>query len=171
MAALLAGIAFLNIDTYFGAQAQHPEVYASFSTDETLIARHMVEQRSRGHSLFVSRQYLFSLTSSLLAQSPRREVIRAPGGIPNRLHAGTARGVYLLEPREASVYRLLRTYYPDGVYQVVRPPGGGRVLYYSVVLESKQLERRQGLMEVITLSDGTAIETTQPTTARLRFPG
>ncbi|MCH8840929.1 MAG: hypothetical protein IH831_09720, partial [Planctomycetes bacterium] len=65
--ALLGVIAFANVDTYFGAQASDPRVFAAFSTDETLMSRHMTDQQRRGYSLWVSRQFLFGLTSTLLA--------------------------------------------------------------------------------------------------------
>ena len=162
--ALLGGIAFLNVDTYFGEQAGHPKVFASFSTDETLMARDMVEQQRRGHTLFVSRQFRFSLTTSLLADSPKFEVIRAPTQIPIDLDRVWLGASIYLEPREASVYRLLKTYYPDGRFTEVRPPGGGDVLYYSAALDRSHLAQRQGLSGRYTLADGSVREAVQPTT-------
>ena len=162
--AVLGGIAFLNVNTYFGEQASHPKVFASFSTDETLMARDMVEQRRRGHTLFVSRQFQFSLTTSLLADSPKFEVIRAPTQIPIDLDRVWLGASIYLEPREASVYRLLKTYYPDGRFAEVRPPGGGDVLYYSAALEQSHLAQRRGLNGRYTLTDGSVREAVQPTT-------
>ena len=152
---LLGMIAFLNIGTYFGDQARHPEVYASFSTDETLMAKHMLEHYPQGSTVLVSRQLLHSLTVSMLANNPRVEVLRAPTGVPvdpSRVWMGAT--IYL-EPRESSVYRLLQAYYPDGRFETVRPPGGGRVLFYSVVLTREQLESRTGLEGRYSLPDGS----------------
>ena len=164
LVAVLGGVAFLNVDTYFGEQARNPEVYRSFSTDETLMARHMVEQQRRGHSLFVSRQFIHSLTASLLAADPLREVIRAPVDIPiDPAKVWLGASIYL-EPRESSVYRLLQTYYPDGTYEEVRPPGGGEPLYYSAVIAREQLEARQGLSALYTFADGETRESIQQTT-------
>ena len=164
LAVALGAIAFVNVNTYFGEQARHPEVYASFTTDETLMARHMLEQQSRGYSLLVSRHFIFSLNASLLADNPRREIIRAPTGVPidpARVWLGAS--VYL-EPREASVYRLLKAYYPGGAFAEVRPPGGGRVLFYTAVLSREQLEQRQGLVATHILPNGAVRESTRSTT-------
>ncbi len=167
VAVLLGLIAFVNIDTYFGEQARDPEVYAAFSTDESLIARDMLQKRNQGYDILTSRQFKFSLVALLLGQSTSYDVIRAPTGIPidpSRVSRGVS--IYL-EPREAGVYRLLKSYYPDGQFSEVRPPGGGNVLYYSAVIEKDQLESRLGLLENRTLADGTAQESIRPETEAL----
>ena len=79
---MLGVIAYENVNTYFGAQARHPEVYAAFSTDETLVGRHMSEQQRLGRSLMISRQLLHSLSISLIADNPRTRVLRVPDGVP-----------------------------------------------------------------------------------------
>ena len=167
---VLGVITYLNVNTYFGEQARHPEVYAAFTTDETIMARDMVEQQRRGFTLFVSRQFKHSLTRSLLADDPRIEVIRAPTGIPidpARVWRGAA--VYL-EPREGGFFELLRTYYPDGRFREVRPPGGGRVLYYLAEIPREALESRQGLSVRYTISGGVVREFTQGSTAGVWLP-
>ena len=163
LAVALGGIAFVNINTYFGKQARDPQVYAAFSTSETLMARDMVQQQRRGYSLLTSRQLLHNLTASLLADNPHYKVIRAPADIPIDPAKVSLGAAIYLEPREASVYRLLRTYYPDGAFQEMRPPGGGDVLLYSVVISRQQLQASQGLSARYTLSDGTIRETMQLT--------
>ena len=168
--AALGGIAYLNINTYFGPQASHPQVYASFSTVETLLARHMLEQQRRGHSLFVSRQFKHGLSTALLANEPRYDVIRAPTGIPiNPDNVWLGASIYL-EPREGSVYRLLQAYYPDARFEVVRPPGGGDVLYYSAVLSRAQLEDPRGLVARSSRADGTVRETLVSSTEVIWLP-
>jgi 4-amino-4-deoxy-L-arabinose transferase-like glycosyltransferase len=153
--ALLGMIAFANVDTYFGAQASDPRVFAAFSTDETLMSRHMTEQQRQGYSLWVSRQFLFGLTSTLLASQPRLEVIKAPETIPLD-STGLWRGASIyLEPRESGFYDTLREYYPDGQFMAVRAPGGGEPLYYSAVISREQLAARQGLEATYRLADGS----------------
>ena len=71
-------VAYLNVDLYFGDQANDPRVYAAFSTDETLMARSQIEQQRRGYSLWVSRQFLLGITGSLLADHPRIELLKVP---------------------------------------------------------------------------------------------
>ena len=110
MAGLLGVIAFLNINTYFGDQASDPAVYAAFTTDETLIGRHMLEQQSRGYSLYTSRQFKFAIGINLAGHNPRYEVIRVPTDIPiDAARVGNGASIYL-EPREGSVFRLLKAY-------------------------------------------------------------
>ena len=153
--ALLGVIAFANVDTYFGAQASDPRVFAAFSTDETLMSRHMTEQQRRGYSLWVSRQFLFGLTSTLLANQPRFKIIKAPETIPLD-SSGLWHGASIyLEPRESGYYETLREYYPDGQFTEVRAPGGGEPLYYSAVLSREQLAARQGLEATYRLVDGS----------------
>ena len=165
LAGLMGVVAFANINTYFGEQARHPAVFASFSTDETLMAQHMVEQQRLGYSLLVSRQFKYGLTTSLLAKDPRYDVIRAPAGIPiDPAQVWLGAAIYL-EPREASIYRLLRTYYPDGQFQEVRPPRGGDVMFYSAVISREELEMPMGLRAKYTDQTGAVREAIQATTA------
>ena len=169
--ALLGWIAFLNVNTYFGEQASHPEVYASFSTVETLMARHMLEQQRQGYSLFVSRQFKHGLSTALLANEPRYEVIRAPMEIPLDPEGAWLGASIYLEPREESVFRLLRAYYPDAGFEEVRPPGGGDVLYYSAVLSREQMEFPRGLVGHYSLPGGIVQETVVRSTEAVWLPG
>ena len=158
---LLAVIAFANVNTYFGKQADHPEVYASFSTDETLMASDMKRQQRRGYSLMVSRQFLYGLTASLLVGDPRFETIAAPHNIPldpDQVWRGAA--IYL-EPREAGFYHLLKAYYPDGDFREVRPPAGGDAMFYSAIISRSLLERDKGLLQRRTFPDGSTEESTK----------
>jgi hypothetical protein len=164
LAALLGAIAFLNIDMYFGEQASDSRVYAAFSTDETLMARHMIEQQGQGYQLLTSRQFKYSLNVALLAIRASYEVLRSPAGVPidgSRVSRGVA--VYL-EPREAGVFRLLKTYYPEGRFQEVRPPGGGDVLFFSAIISRHQLVSKQGLRSVMTLGHGAVLDETLDST-------
>ena len=156
--ALLGVIAFANVDTYFGAQASDPRVFAAFSTDETLMSRHMIDQQRRGYSLWVSRQFLFGLTSTLLANQPRFEVIKAPETIPLDSSGSWLGASIYLEPRETGFYETLKEYYPDGQFTEVRAPGGGDPLYYSAVISREQLAARQGLEATYRLPDGSQPE-------------
>ncbi len=158
VAGLLAAIAFNNIDSYFGRQADDPAVYASFTTDQTLIARDMRGQLSQGYTLLTSRQFLYGRTLSVVAGSPAYDAIRAPTGVPID-PADVAHGAAIyLEPRERSLYDLLRVYYPDGAFREIRPPAGGDPLYYSAYITRKQLEARTGLDVLYHLADGSTRE-------------
>jgi hypothetical protein len=163
VALMLGVIAYANINTYFGEQAGNPQVYAAFSTDETLIARDMVDAQRRGYDLLVSRHFVFSLNTTLLANQPRTRVLRAPAGVPIDASEVSQGVSTYLEPREASVYRLLQAYYPDGSFHEVRPPGGGDVLFHSAAISREQLEAPHGLDAVYTAANGGSRSETQRT--------
>ena len=164
LAAALGVIAFSNVDTYFGRQARHPEVYASFSTAETLIARDIVRRRVGGYGLLISRQFLHNPTILLIAGDADYRVVSAPAGVPIGPDQGPEGVSIYIEPREAGVYRLLKAYYPEGAFEEVRPPGGGDVLYYSAVIGRDQLKEPMGLAARYVLPDGSVRQGIQPTT-------
>ena len=154
--ALLGIVAYLNVDFYFGDQANDPRVYAAFSTDETLMARSQIEQQRLGYSLWVSRQFLFGLTSTLLANHPRVEVLKAPETLPldsTRVWRGAAA---YYEPRERGFWEVMKTYYPDANFNVVTAPTGGDPMYYTGFVRREQLAERQGLDATYTV-DGNEV--------------
>ena len=155
--ALLALIAYLNVDLYFGQQADDPRVYAAFSTDETLMARSHVEQQRLGYSLWVSRQFLFGLTSTLLANHPRLQVVAAPETLPldsTQVWRGAAA---YFEPREEGFWHVMRAYYPDAEYRSVTAPAGTEPLFYTGFVSRQKLADRQGL-DADYMVDGEEVE-------------
>ncbi len=160
VALLLAVIAYTNINTYFGEQAEHPEVYASFSTAESLMQIDVDELASRGYNPLVSRQFILIHTVYTHIYGGRlfREVIAAPESIPIDLKSVWHGAAVYLEPRESGFYDTLKTYYPDAEFHEVRPPTGGEVMYYAAYLSREQIEAAQGLVSRITQPDGEVVE-------------
>jgi len=158
IAVLLAVIAYANINTYFVAQANDPEVYASYSTDDTLMARDMADQAERGYSPMVSRQFRHSLVASLFGHRYPRQTIAAPTNIPLDPKMVWQGAAIYLEPREAGFYDTLRAYYPTADFREIRPPMGGNVLYYSAYVGREELEAAQGLISRRTLESGEVVE-------------
>lgn len=164
LAALLAWIAYANINAYFGEQASHPDVYSAFSTADTLMARDMDDQAQRGYSPMVSRQFRYSSTAFLLGSNIKRETIAAPVNIPldpGQVWQGAA--IYL-EPRESGFYDTLKAYYPEADFGEVRPPAGGDVMYYVAYISAEQLAAVQGLTERRIYADGSMREAVKTTT-------
>ena len=154
--ALLGIVAYLNVDLYFGDQANDPRVYAAFSTDETLMARSHVERQRLGYSLWVSRQFLFGLTSTLLADHPRVEVLKAPETLPlDSANVWRGAAAYF-EPRERGFWEVMKTYYPDAIFNIVTAPTGGDPMYYTGFVSREQLANRQGLDATYTV-DGNEV--------------
>ena len=142
---VLAVIAYNNVEFYFGDQANDPRVYAGFSTDEFLMSKSQAEQQSQGNSIWVSRQFRFSLIGELLGSGPKVEVVKPPGTLPldsTRVWHGAA--IYF-EPRERGFWELTKAYYPDGEFHAVTPPMGGEPLFYTAFVSRERLAMRQGL--------------------------
>ena len=158
IAGLLVVIGYANISAYFGEQANSPEVYAAYSTDETLMARDLAEQAERGYSPMVSRQFRHSLVASLFGHRFPRQTIAAPANIPLDPESVWRGAAIYLEPRESGFYDTLRAYYPDADFREIRPPVGGDVLYYSAYISREQLQAAQGLVERRTMVGGEIIE-------------
>ncbi len=158
IAGLLVVIGYANINAYFGEQANSPEVYAAYSTDETLMARDLARQAERGYSPMVSRQFRHSLVASLFGHRFPRQTIAAPTNIPLDPESVWRGAALYLEPRESGFYDTLRAYYPDADFREIRPPVGGDVLYYSAYISREQLEAAQGLVERRTMADGEIVE-------------
>lgn len=158
IAGLLVVIGYANINAYFGEQANSPEVYAAYSTDETLMARDLAEQAERGYNPMVSRQFRHSLVASLFGHRFPRQTIAAPTNIPLDPESVWLGAAIFLEPRESGFYDTLRVYYPSADFREIRPPVGGDVLYYSAFISREQLEAAQGLVERRMMEDGEIIE-------------
>ena len=156
--ALLAVIAYANIEAYFGEQANDPDVYSAFSTSDTLMARDSADQIRRGYNPMVSRQFKFSSTADLFGSGFYRETIAAPANIPlspSQVWRGAA--IYL-EPRESGFYDTLRAYYPTADFREVRAPSGEEALYYAAYISDEELRAAQGLVERRTTADGEVSE-------------
>lgn len=156
--ALMAVIAYANINAYFGEQANDPAVYSAFSTSDTLMARDSADQIRRGYNPMVSRQFKFSSTADLFGSGFYRETIAAPTNIPlspSQVWRGAA--IYL-EPRESGFYDTLRAYYPTADFREVRASSGEEALYYAAYISDEELRATQGLVERRTAADGEVSE-------------
>tara|TARA_B100000959_G_scaffold41321_3_gene41379 strand:- start:10535 stop:12997 length:2463 start_codon:yes stop_codon:yes gene_type:complete len=136
---LFGFIGYFNVSMYFGKQASHPDVFADFSTSETLMAKEMVKQSQNGYTLYSSRQFLFSLTASVVSGNVHYEPLFAPRDLPispNRVLHGAA--IYL-EPRDAGIYDLLAEYYPSAKFREIMAPHGVDPILYEVLINKQQL--------------------------------
>lgn len=164
IAVLLAAIAYANLNAYFVEQANSPEVYASYSTSETLMSRDLADQVERGYTPAVSRQFRHSLVASLFGHRFPRQTIAAPTTIPLDPALAWRGAAIYLEPRESGFYDTLKVYYPSAEFREIRPPMGGEALYYSAYISREELEAAQGLVERRSTSDGEEVESVRKLT-------
>ena len=142
---LFGFIGYLNISIYFGKQAGHPEVFSDFSTAETIMAKEMVKQSQNGYTLYSSRQFLYSLTASVVSGNVHYEPLFAPRDLPispERVLNGAA--IYL-EPRDSGMYELLAEYYPSAKFRVITAPSGKDPILYEVLISKDQLKNTTGV--------------------------
>jgi len=168
---ILGVIATSNINTYFHTQANHPDVFTLFSTDETLIGEHMLKLQQEGYSMLVSGQFQYSLNRSLFANEPRVGVVKGPESIPIHTSSVWLGASIYLEPREKNFYELLNLYYPEALFKEIRPPNGGDILFYSAVISREQLEAKQGLIAEYSLADNSVKEMIQSNTGGIWLAG
>jgi len=142
---LFGFIGYLNLSIYFGKQAGHPEVFSDFSTSETIMAKEMVKQSQNAYTLYSSRQFLYSLTASVVSGNVHYEPLFAPRDLPispERVLNGAA--IYL-EPRDSGMYELLAEYYPSAKFRVITAPNGKDPILYEVLISKDQLKNTTGV--------------------------
>ncbi|HZK67370.1 MAG TPA: glycosyltransferase family 39 protein, partial [Chloroflexota bacterium] len=140
LAAFLGWIGYLNYDRYFVRQASDPAVWREFSTAETEIAR----QINR-----LGRDYDFVLGETLV-NHPTIEYLTGRKGIPrfdgaSGLPLRSDKSVALfLEPHATQALAMLRSLYPGGETQPLRPPGGGSPIMSSFVVSRTEVLALRG---------------------------
>ena len=141
----LAGVGVLNIYGYFGIQRNDPEVFAEFSTAETIMAKRFKIQQQRGYSLFASRQYLYSLSASVVSGNIHYESLQSPRNLPLSIEDIHKGGAVYLEPREKGIFDLLRIYYPGATFDEIKAPSGGDTVLYEVLISRQIIQDSQGI--------------------------
>jgi len=141
----LAGIGVLNVYGYFGIQRNNPEVFAEFSTAETIMAKRFKIQQQRGYSLFASRQYLYSLSASVVSGNIHYESLQSPHNLPLSIEDIHKGGAVYLEPREKGIFDLLKIYYPRATFDEIKAPSGGDTVLYEVLINRQIIQDSQGI--------------------------
>ncbi len=146
--ALLAWVALLNLRTYFVDQARHFTSWNEHSTPQTLAARWLREEGA-SRRLLLSSLFADHPTVRYLAPEAAARVERWTGNAAARLpldRGGPRGALFLLDPEhEGIVYDRLRTLYPQARFAEVRPPFGGPVVLYAVLLDPEQIDGLHGV--------------------------
>ncbi|MED5450516.1 MAG: hypothetical protein VX982_05385, partial [Chloroflexota bacterium] len=119
--------------------------FSDFSTSETIMAKEMIKQSQNGYTLYSSRQFLYSLTASVVSGNAHYEALFAPRDLPispERVANGAA--IYL-EPRDSGIYELLAEYYPSAKFRAITSPNGEEPILYEVLISKDQLQNVTGV--------------------------
>lgn len=153
-AALLA--AGLGVGQYFGAQADHPQVYAEFSTEATLTAWDVPRRLEDGYAIGASPTLRWNSTADLIGLWPRPTVLSAPGSVPiDPRVIGDRRGIAIYAHSDAAALAdTLSRYYPEAEAEAAVSPGSDRVLFYRIIIGRDDLWKVAGLQRV-SANDGS----------------
>lgn len=151
--ALLALIAYANVTTYFGPQAEAEAVWLAFSPAETAVARE-VAGKQLDHQLYLApRLYHFSPVKFLTYRDPAQgggglrqtpyQLAQPVDGLPLTDLSGQD-ALFLLDLHYQDLIELFTTYYPGTTADVVTGPRG-QPLYLSVNIPGAEIVALHGL--------------------------
>ena len=138
-------VGYLNLNVYFGKQASHSEVFSNFSTAETIMAKEMAKHSQNGYTLYSSRQFLYSLTASVVSGNLHYESLFAPRDLPLSSEGVLNGAAIYLEPRDSGIYELLAEYYPSAKFRAITAPGAEHPILYEVLISRDQLRKITGV--------------------------
>lgn len=144
---LVAG--FSNVTTYFGVQADNPQVWSDFSMAPTLFARYLA-QAPGGERVVGSVHYALHPTVEFLA-GRTAPVAQADKMLPIR---GLEPTTLFLAEQEAVTFDLARALYPGAACEPQRHPASLAPIGYQCSVGSQQLAAGRGLAVRLTPSGG-----------------
>ncbi|GAC1321976.1 MAG: hypothetical protein NVSMB2_19100 [Chloroflexota bacterium] len=151
---VLSWIGWSNLDTYFARQMRDADVFAAFSTRETVVAKAALDDGGRSSAILASTTMTPSVEEAFLVPD-LTSMIRQfdPGGdLPFR---GPGPGKIFLEtehdqPLADEVARL----YPDAPRRSIGSPGGGKPIVEGFSLEPELLAAHRGVQATYRAADG-----------------
>jgi streptogramin lyase len=153
----LAWIGFTNIDTYFNHQMPDPDVFAAFSTRETVLAKAALAGGGRYASILASTTMTPSVQGAFLVPDLQSSIHQFdPGGdLPYR---GPGPALVFLETEhdQALAHEVARMY-PDAIRQPIRAPSGGRAIVEGFRLEPDVLSAHRGVQATYRGAEGVPV--------------
>jgi DNA-binding beta-propeller fold protein YncE len=163
LGALAVGwIGWTNFDIYFNHQMRDPDVFASFSTRETVPAKAALEGGGRYSSILASTTMTPSVVGAFLVPDLQATIRQFdPGGdLPYR---GQGPGLVFLETEhDQALADEVAHMYPDAVRRPVRAPGGGKAIVEGFQLDPDVLSAHRGIQASYRSADGATVERTEP---------
>lgn len=157
----LSWVAWSNLDTYFNRQMRDPDVFAAFSTRETVPAKAALEAVGRYPSILASMTMTPSVQAAFLvpeAQATIRQFDPA-GDLPFR---GQGPGLIFLETEhDQALADEVARMYPDALRRPVRAPGGAKPIVEGFQLDPDVLVAHRGIHATYRSADGATVERTE----------
>ena len=155
LATLAVGwIGWSNLDTFFNRQMRDPDVFAAFSTRETVPARAALEGNGRYESILASTTMTPSVEAAFLVPDLQATIRQFdPGGdLPYR---GQGPGLVFLETEhDQALADEVARMYPDAIRQPIRAPSGGKPIVEGFRLEPDVLSAHRGVQATYRGADG-----------------
>jgi hypothetical protein len=143
LALLVVPLAWKNVQTYFGPQAENAACWSEFSAAEAAMGRMVREAGPRTHTYVSAGSYNYPTLRYLGYPYLDSEPFSPQGSIPST-YAGDKDLLYLLLPVHSAALPVLRFYYPEGKEQIVDTPFDFKLFTrYTVSAQERRL--RQGL--------------------------
>jgi 4-amino-4-deoxy-L-arabinose transferase-like glycosyltransferase len=154
--AIVAGIAALELNTFFVKQRNDASAWAAYSTPETLAAR-VIEERADTYDFVVASSYFDPPTTRFLAP-PNAHVERWTVGdrLPLVRENPDRPVIMMFDPSLVSGYRDAQRLYPNAEFIEHRAPAGGQTVLYEVVLAPEVLRSSQGAVALYYAGDAPA---------------
>jgi 4-amino-4-deoxy-L-arabinose transferase-like glycosyltransferase/streptogramin lyase len=141
---LLARAGIYNFQTYFGRQANDFAVWNAFSTPETLVARE-ANALGKGYSYYLANFFGGHPTIRFLAPWLTNYQTVSSDMIFPLYQAGDRPVAIFLDAQKSVAFNAGRRYYASGTFREIRPPFGGAVALYKILLTPEDIRSVQGL--------------------------
>jgi DNA-binding beta-propeller fold protein YncE/4-amino-4-deoxy-L-arabinose transferase-like glycosyltransferase len=161
VAGVVLVVGAVELNTYFGQQANHPEVWSAFNGNDSAIAR-LINELSLDHEIYLSPIYYhFPSDSVIKFIAYHNQEAHQPFNYTEHLPAkGAEKDVaYILEEQQLVLLPYFLKYYPDGTYLEHRDPIG-RPMFSSYIVTQDEVEGTQGLVARYYANDDWAGEPT-----------
>lgn len=145
-AGLLAGVAYLNINTYFNKQEPASDVWAVHSAAETIVS-HELLTLAGDHDFVLSAMYDSNPTVKFLAGNVKNYQRWTSNDRLPLIRTDLNRGVVMLfDTTLLSAYNDARRLYPNAEFIEHHPPLGGSTVLYEVILTPDDLRAVSGVV-------------------------
>jgi 4-amino-4-deoxy-L-arabinose transferase-like glycosyltransferase len=154
----VAWIGFTNLDTFFNRQMRNSDVFAAFSTRETIPVRTALQERGRYESILASTTMTPSVQAAYMTPDQRSNMRQfdPTGDLPYR---GVGPGLVFLETEhDQALADAVARMYPDAVPRSYAAPDGGTPIVIGFRLAPELLSAHRGLLASYRGADGALVE-------------